>query len=191
MSVKPSNFHRMRHASLLFPILFRSICSHWLDFLFLFITRPIGIVFIITNIIPEIIVAIAWICYSSTCNSRWISSNSYKLKYTIQQNIRNVLLINFNKMVPMHFSKWGAKRLLATGRSQFGHVQSTAFFVFAEPNTSISGISTILNLNVFKTIKYLENMHFYVVKNIFCLDNYKEESSGSPSSATSKPVLCK
>lgn len=46
----------------------------------------------------------------------------------------------------MHFSKWGAKREDATGRSQFGHVQSTAFFVFVEPKTSISGISTILNL---------------------------------------------
>lgn len=54
------------------------------------------------------------------------------------------------RVLPMHFSKCGAKRDDATGRSQFGHVQSTAFFVFVDPNTSMSGISTILNLNQMK-----------------------------------------
>lgn len=48
----------------------------------------------------------------------------------------------------MHFSKCGANRDEATGRSQFGQTQSTAFFVFADPNTSISGISTMLNLKM-------------------------------------------
>lgn len=50
--------------------------------------------------------------------------------------------------LPMHFSKCGANRDDATGRSQFGQVQSIAFFVFAEPNTSMSGISTILKLQL-------------------------------------------
>lgn len=50
--------------------------------------------------------------------------------------------------LPMHFSKCGAKRDEATGRSQFGHVQSMVFFVFAEPNISMSGMSTMVNLRM-------------------------------------------
>lgn len=66
-----------------------------------------------------------------------------------------LLLFFQNKIqiLPMHFSKWGANRDEATGRSQFGHTQSTAFFVFVDPNTSISGISTMPNLKMFSTKK--------------------------------------
>lgn len=63
----------------LFSILFRSIRSHRLDFLFLFITWPIRIVLIIAYIIAKIVVAIAWICYPPTRNSRRISTNSCKI----------------------------------------------------------------------------------------------------------------
>lgn len=71
----------------------------------------------------------------------------------------------------MHFSKCGAKRDDATGRSQFGHVQSIVFFVFVEPKISISGISTMLNL-----VKDKQSFSFEKcgdVKKDFSLANYE------------------
>lgn len=141
----------------LFSILFRSICSHRLNFLFLFITWPIGIVFIIANIIAKIVVSIAWICYSPTRNSRRISANSCNTNnFQIPElefltTIRYLFIICHLIILPMHFSKCGAKRDDATGRSQFGQTQSIVFFVFVEPNTSMSGISTMLNLHKTKS----------------------------------------
>lgn len=52
-----------------FSILFRSVRPHRLNFLFLFIACPIGIIFIVANIITKIIVALTRIGYPSTCNA--------------------------------------------------------------------------------------------------------------------------
>lgn len=82
-------------------------------------------------------------------SGRFLQSKSIIKTIESLNQLLNELIIKQidGRAIPMHFSKCGAKRDDATGRSQFGHVQSTAFFVFVEPNTSISGISTILNLN--------------------------------------------
>lgn len=117
------------------------------------------------------------------------------LKHNLVEN--TIEKVGFNKttcisIIPMHFSRCGANRDEATARSQLGQTQSIAFFVLVAPKTSLSGKSINVNLCTTENNNIHNcNYELEITKKLKFrqIDTYTVASSGSPSSATSKPVL--
>lgn len=74
--------------------------------------------------------------------------------------------------IPLHFSRCGANRADATGRSQFGHKKSIGFLVAVEPKISKPGRSITGYLIDYYVEEYLiacTSSSGYEMKRIFTL----------------------